>query len=147
MANTTSADRNNQGTVAAITAGVTVTGSVDCAAELQIGGRIDGDVRCHTLFLEEDGAVSGDIVAERVRVAGLVEGTVEAVDVAIEPTGRIVGSITYGRLKVGAGGILEGTVKRRPVEATAATAAPVEGGSLKLVDAGEAAKPRRVYVD
>lgn len=150
MANTTSADRNNQGTVAAITAGVTITGTIECPAELQIGGRVEGDVHCHTLFLEEDGAIVGDVVAERIRVAGVIEGTVEAIDVAIEPTGRVVGTITYGRLKVGAGGILEGTMKRRPVEASATvTPIPVESASLKLVDvaAAEPAKQRRVYVD
>lgn len=142
MANTTNAERTNQGVVPAITAGVTVTGSIECAAELQIGGQINGDVRCHTLFLEEGGVVTGDITAERVRVAGNVDGTIEAVDVAIEPTGKVEGTVIYSRLKVGAGGILEGMMKRRPGEA-----APVESGNLKLVEGADPGKPRRVYVD
>lgn len=141
MANPTSAANGGQANVAAITAGLTIRGNVEGAAELQIGGQVEGDVQCHTLFLEEGGAVTGDITAERIRVAGTVEGTIDAADVAIEPTGRVAGTVNYTRLKISAGGVLEGTVKRRPAET-----AP-EGGNLKLVEPAEAAKPRRVFID
>lgn len=136
----TSNGNGGRGAVAAITAGVTVTGSIDASAELQIGGRVEGDIRCYTLFVEEDGEIVGDISAERVRVAGMVDGTIEASDIAIESTGRVTGAIIYDRLKIGAGGILEGSARHEPA------AAAVDGGTLKLVET-EPSEPHPYFVD
>jgi cytoskeletal protein CcmA (bactofilin family) len=137
----TVADRgkNSRDTVAGIGPGITITGDVESSVELQIGGRVNGDVRCQTLFLDETGVVSGTIRAERVRVSGSVEGNVDTVDLAIEATGRIAGNVTYARLKVMPGGIMDGSMTHRPAEGSSA-----EQNNLKLVEAAAAA-PRRVY--
>jgi cytoskeletal protein CcmA (bactofilin family) len=67
----------------------------------------------------------------------------EVGDLAVEPGGSVSGTITYARLKVGAGGIVEGSFKHRASEA-----APAEKGSVKLVDdTAERTNLRRAYVD
>lgn len=133
--------------VAIISSGVTITGEVSSTIDLQIDGRVHGDVRCTTLFLGESGVLEGNIEADRIRVSGTIEGNVTAGDVAVEATGRIHGDVAYSRLKVTAGAVIEGMIRHQD-NGKAAVATPAEtAASLKLVEAGEAASQRRVFGD
>lgn len=128
---------------AAIIAGkLTITGDISCEGELQVGGQIIGDVRCGTLFVEEGGAIKGDVEAERLRLSGTVDGTIDTRDLAVESTGHAMGTLTYERLKVSAGGVIEGSLHHRATEPVTRS----EPEQPKVVDL-DAAKPRRVYVD
>jgi cytoskeletal protein CcmA (bactofilin family) len=102
--------------IAIIGSGITITGNVEADVDLQIDGRVNGDVRCGTLLLSENGTVAGRIIAERVRLSGHVEGGVDAVDVAIEPTARVKGELSYTRLRIATGAIFEGSMAHRPAE-------------------------------
>lgn len=130
------------GPVATISAGIVVTGNVQCSGELQISGQVDGEVRCATIVIEASGVVRGGISADRLRVSGRADGAIEAGDLAVEPGGTVSGEVAYARLKIAAGGIIEGTVAHRGEARPAADEKP-----LKLVDQIESANPRRVYVD
>lgn len=123
------AGKAEQGSVSTIGAGVVITGEVECSTDLQIEGRVNGDVRCPTLLLSEGGLVSGSIHAERVRISGRVEGSVDAGDLAIEATAHIKGDVLYGRLKVTPGGIVQGNFQNRGDEE-----AREEPSGLKLVE-------------
>lgn len=135
-------ERGKNATVAAIGPGITITGDVESTVEMQISGRIDGNIRCQTLFLDESGSVAGSIRAERVRVSGTIDGDIDTVDLAIEPTGRVSGAVTYARLKVSPGGIMHGSMSHRAAEASG-----VEPGNLKLVEDADRGPPRRVFGD
>ena len=50
--------------ISVIGAGISITGSVEADVDLQIDGRVMGDVRCGTLLLSENGVVAGNIVAD-----------------------------------------------------------------------------------
>ena len=150
-----SRDKTGTDAVSVIGNGITITGEVQCTTDLQVEGRINGDVRCNTLFLNVGGVIAGTIRADRVRVSGTVEGNIEAGDLAIEPTARVTGDILYSRLKVATGGVMEGSLKRRPTDDSVA-ATPEPAASLKLVEpetppappqVAQVAQPRRVYVD
>lgn len=104
---------------------IVITGNIEALSDLQIEGQVNGDVRCSTLVLGENGAISGSIFADRVRVVGSIDGSVQAKDLAVEATGRVVGDIIYERLKIVNGGIVEGNMKCRPAQ---------ESGKLKLVE-------------
>lgn len=142
MSSSDGRDKGAREAVAGIGKGIVVIGDVECPSEIQIAGRVMGDVRCQTLFVEAGGTIVGSVTAGQVRVSGLVEGTVDAGDLAVESTGTVSGTIAYTRLKVTAGGILDGSFKHRAEEEAA-----VETGTLKLVETSEPANPRRVYVD
>lgn len=136
-----------------------ITGDVESQTDLQIAGRVQGDVRCPTLFVDVGGEVSGSIHAERLRVSGLAEGTLEVGDLAVEAGGRVLGTISYARLKVSAGAIIEGNFTHRGGEAPAADAgspkpaATAESSNgerangLERSAAAERVNPRRVYID
>ncbi len=138
--NANSADAGRD--IATISSGVTITGDVDCAGELQISGRVNGQIRAAAVFVEAGGEVNGGISADRLRVSGSVEGTLKVGDLAIEPNGEVRGDVQYGRLKIAAGGFIEGTFAR-----SGAQPASAEERSVKLVPSPEADNPRRVYVD
>lgn len=108
-----SRDKLNNDAVSIIGPGITITGEVRSTTDLQIDGRINGDVHCATVLLSEGGVVAGKIHADRVRVSGSVEGDIEAGDLAIEPTAQVKGNVTYARLKVATGGVIEGMLTRR----------------------------------
>jgi len=134
------ADAADDGDIALIGAGVRIKGDVEADIDLQIDGQVHGDVRCNTLILNENGVVSGSIVADRVRVAGLVEGGIEATDLAVEAGAHIKGEVSYSRLRISNGGIFEGTMTHRPLAAETG-----EEERLKLVSGDGGAKPQRVH--
>lgn len=103
-----------------IGADITITGNIEASVDLNIEGRVIGDVRCATLILGETSNISGSIQAERVRVAGTVDGAIETRDLAIEATARVAGEIVYGRLRVASGASIEGKLKCNPPAETAA---------------------------
>jgi cytoskeletal protein CcmA (bactofilin family) len=152
-------DKSATDAVSVIGNGITIIGEVQCTTDLQVEGRVNGDIRCATLFLNVGGVVAGTIHADRVRVSGTVEGNIEAGDLAIEPTARVTGDILYSRLKVATGGIMEGSLKRRPTDDKVLVPEPA---ALKLVEpetppaapatpavasVAAGSQPRRVYVD
>lgn len=149
-----SRDKTATDAVSVIGTGITIIGEVQCTTDLQVEGRVNGDIRCATLFLNVGGVIAGTIRADRVRVSGTVEGNIEAGDLAIEPTARVTGDILYSRLKVATGGVMEGSLKRKPTDDTVVLT-PEPATPLKLVEpeAPEAppvpqvTQPRRVYVD
>lgn len=137
-------DTIDRPSAASITAGIVITGDVECAGALQISGRVQGEVRCPTVFVDEGGSVLGGVHAERVRVSGTVEGTIEAGDLAIEPGGRVSGTIGYARLKVTAGGIAEGNLQHRGSEAVQPSG---KGEKRRAVEEIAGGNRRSIYVE
>jgi len=129
--------------VSVIGAGITVTGNIEASVDLQIQGKVTGDVHCATLLLGEGSEIRGNVVADRVRVAGAVDGSIETKDLAIEASARVTGDITYSRIRIANGGIVHGQMNYRKSEDEAA-----EGAHLRLVEHEKAAEPSKaVYIE
>ncbi len=79
---------------------------------LDIDGQINGNVRCHTVSLRENGKVVGDIVAEQIYIYGTVEGLVKARSVTLYSTARVTGSIMHENLSIEDGAFVDGKFKR-----------------------------------
>lgn len=122
-----------------IGADITITGNIEASVDLHIEGRVKGDVRCATLILGENSAVSGSIYADRVRVSGTVDGAVETRDLAIEATARVTGDVLYSRLRVANGGVIEGSMKYRAIEE--------DTNKLKLVEPKSEPAIEAVFID
>ena len=130
------------GTPATISAGIVVTGNVSCEGDLQISGRVEGEVRGATVFVDQGGVIDGAIEAERLRVCGAVNGSITVNDLAVEAGGVVAGETSYERLKVASGGIIEGSFSHRRSNQPAEVEPP-----LKLVTSPAPANPRHVFVD
>ena len=121
---------------------IVVTGNIEASVDLQIEGRVIGDVRCATLILGEKSYVQGSIYADRVRVSGKVEGAIETRDLAVEATACVAGDVTYSRLRVVNGGILEGNMIRRALEES-----PTDAAKLRLVDKAAGKVAEAVFIE
>jgi cytoskeletal protein CcmA (bactofilin family) len=92
---------------------VIISGDLASDAQLQVDGRIDGNVRCAGLSQGPDGIIAGNIFADEARLAGSVEGTVSAATIAIEASARILGDVAYETISIEAGATIEGRLGRR----------------------------------
>jgi cytoskeletal protein CcmA (bactofilin family) len=127
-------------TPAGISAGIVVNGNVTSEGDLQISGRVEGEVRGATVFIEKGGSVDGMVEAERLRVSGTASGRIIVNDLAVEAGGSVAGETSYERMKVASGGLIQGSFVHRPQ-----AQGPRDEQSLKLVSAP--VNPRHVFVD
>ena len=97
-----------------------ITGDVVSEGEVQIDGKVDGDVRCTVLTIGVTGCLTGQVFADHVLVRGRVEGQIRAHNVTLTRTARVVGDIVHESLMIEPGAFIEGRCERLD----AATAAP-----------------------
>jgi cytoskeletal protein CcmA (bactofilin family) len=102
--------------ISVIGGGITVTGNIEATVDLDLQGKVHGDVKCATLILGEAAEIKGSVFAERVRASGTIEGSVETGDLAVEATARLTGDVTYSRIRIANGGIVDGKLIYRPAE-------------------------------
>ena len=87
---------------------VVIEGNVKTVGELQLDGRIVGDLSCGGLVMGETGSVKGTIAAETVTIRGSVSGEIRARNVRLESSSKIEGDIYHESLSVEAGAKLTG---------------------------------------
>jgi cytoskeletal protein CcmA (bactofilin family) len=94
-----------------ISSDVTMIGSLTSSGDIQIDGRIDGDLRSAGLVIGEKAEIHGEILAEDVTIRGLVHGRIRARKVLLCATARVEGDILHEALVVEAGAFFEGNCR------------------------------------
>lgn len=94
-----------------ISADVTMVGKIVSEGEIQIDGKIEGDVRAAALTIGDQGAVTGEIVAETVIVRGNVSGRIRGRKVTLCTGSKVRGDIIHASLAIEPNSIFEGQVK------------------------------------
>nr|WP_242390524.1 polymer-forming cytoskeletal protein [Pararhodospirillum photometricum] len=117
-----------------ISADLTITGDLASAGEIQIDGRVEGDIRCVTLIIGISGSVTGEIRAERLRMHGSVNGQVNAKSVFLASTARMTGDIVHESLAIEPGAYMEGHCRRLPVPAEVVVADSSANKRLEKID-------------
>lgn len=79
---------------------------------LDFDGKIDGNIRCHTLNVRKNGVVNGEIVADDVFVYGKVKGIVRAKNVYLFASCHIEGIVMHESIAIEDGAFLDGKCKR-----------------------------------
>jgi cytoskeletal protein CcmA (bactofilin family) len=120
------------------------SGDIVSEGEVQIDGQLDGDIRCRSLIIGEQGSVTGEIRAETVSVLGTVTGQISARAVSLARTARILGDIAHDSLSVEVGAYVEGRFNRlqadaEKVETAQAATTPLIGGPKTGTTAAEMA--------
>lgn len=134
-----------------ISADLTLTGTVVSSGDVQIDGRIEGDVRVGALVLGETAELKGDIYAEEVVIRGRVEGGIRARRVQLCASAHVEGNILHQALSVESGAFFEGNCRHseNPLGEVADTQRPLRA-SPKPANGGNAApaggtKPDEVH--
>jgi cytoskeletal protein CcmA (bactofilin family) len=127
-----------------VSADLTVTGDLVSSGEIQIDGRIEGDIKCASLIIGISGAVTGEVSAQTVRMHGSVSGQVIAKSVFLASTARMIGDVTHESLAIEPGAFLEGHCRRMadmpdlslPERADAASEATNAGEPARIESGG-----------
>ena len=117
---------------------ILITGNIQSAGEIQIDGKVEGDIKCISLIIGENADVSGGVVAEDVVVRGKVNGSIRGVRVTLEATSEVEGDVYHKTLAIEQGAYFEGKSRRQedPIGS-----APNKTGSPTAATNGSAVRP------
>jgi cytoskeletal protein CcmA (bactofilin family) len=96
-----------------IDAWLTINGDLQSEAEVQIEGRINGDIRCAHLTVGKDAVIAGNITADEVVVRGRVKGTIRANRVILQDSAHVESAIFHKSLSIEEGATFEGASYKR----------------------------------
>ena len=92
---------------------LTIIGNVQTTGDIQIEGRVEGDIRAHLLTVGESATVKGEITADDVIVNGRVIGRLRGLKVRLTSTARVEGDVIHKTIAIESGAHFEGSVQRQ----------------------------------
>ena len=93
--------------------GTKVVGNLVSKGDIELAGRVEGDIDAREVRIYPGASVQGGVVAEVLNCEGSIEGTVRVNKLCIGSTGKVVGDVLHESLSIEAGACLEGTVRKR----------------------------------
>jgi len=94
-----------------LSADAVITGTLVSAGDMQIDGRVEGDVRSVSLVIGDKAEIHGEIIAEDVTVRGRVLGRIRARKVLLCATSHVEGDILHEAFAVESGAFFEGNCR------------------------------------
>jgi cytoskeletal protein CcmA (bactofilin family) len=92
--------------------GVAIEGNIDTKKPITIAGSLKGDInQAPQLLLLPTGKIVGDINCQTAEISGHVQGHMVVLDLLVCRASAVInGNISYGRVRVEAGAVLNGTL-------------------------------------
>ncbi|WP_026147777.1 bactofilin family protein [Robiginitomaculum antarcticum] len=103
----------NSGVPSILAADLVVTGEIKTDGDVQIEGRLDGNIAAKTLTIGENGAVNGNIKAEKVMVHGKVTGNITASTIEFHETANVQADLIQDHLTIANGAFFDGKCSRK----------------------------------
>jgi cytoskeletal protein CcmA (bactofilin family) len=94
-----------------ISADLVVQGTLTSTGDIQVDGRVEGDVRSAGLVIGDKAFIQGEILADDVTVRGRVQGGIRARKVLLCTTSHVEGNILHEAFAVEAGAFFEGNCR------------------------------------
>ena len=94
-----------------ISADLIVQGTLTSTGDIQIDGRVEGDVRSSGLVIGDKAFIQGEVYAEDVTVRGRIQGGIRARKVLLCTTCHVEGNILHEAFAVEAGAFFEGNCR------------------------------------
>lgn len=94
-----------------ISADMVINGTLVSSGDIQIDGRVEGDVRSVGLVIGDKAEIHGEIYAEDVTVRGKVMGRIRARKVLLSATSHVEGDILHEAFAVESGAFFEGNCR------------------------------------
>ena len=92
-----------------ISAALTVVGRLESAGDIQIDGKVEGDVRGQAVRIGSGAVIKGSVTGELVELAGTLEGKIEARSAVLTKTARMSGDIIHQSLQIDEGSFFNGS--------------------------------------
>ena len=96
-----------------LAADLTIVGNIKTSGDIQIEGKLEGDIRAHLLTIGESATIKGECLADDVVVNGRVIGKVRGLKVRLTATARVEGDIVHKTIAIESGAHFEGSVQRQ----------------------------------
>ena len=90
---------------------MTVHGSLSATGDIQVDGKVEGDIESGSLTIGEKATVHGEVTGEDVIIRGRVIGSVRANRVHLAGTAHVEGDIFHQALAVETGAFFEGNCR------------------------------------
>jgi cytoskeletal protein CcmA (bactofilin family) len=103
-----------------LSATLRITGTVIAEEDLEIAATIKGAVSApgHCVVVCDDARLQADILARDLTVQGAVNGRLTATEIVdVRATGHVQGTIASPRIVLALGGVVQGRIETRPVDA------------------------------
>ena len=94
-----------------ISGDMVINGTLNSTGDIQIDGRVEGDVRSAGLVIGDKAEIHGEIYAEDVTVRGKVVGRIHARKVLLAATSHVEGDILHEAFAVESGAFFEGNCR------------------------------------
>ena len=94
-----------------ISADLVVTGTLTSSGDIQIDGKVEGNVNTTGLVIGDKALIQGDVMAEDVTVRGRVKGSIRARKVLLASTCHVEGDILHEAFAVETGAFFEGNCR------------------------------------
>ena len=94
-----------------ISADLVVNGNLISTGDIQVDGRVEGDVRSAGLVIGDKAVIHGEVLAEEVTIRGRVVGRIRARKVQLAATSHVEGDILHQAFAVEAGAFFEGNCR------------------------------------
>ena len=96
-----------------VSADLSIVGDITGDADIQIEGRIEGNIKSRALTIGNTGEVKGKVVADEVMISGSFDGQMSAGSVKLAASAKVKGDITVREaLSIETGAKFEGQCKR-----------------------------------
>jgi cytoskeletal protein CcmA (bactofilin family) len=99
-----------------ISPGLEIKGDMISDGDIQVDGKIEGDVQSKTLTIGESAVIVGEVSATTVIINGTVTGEVRGQTIVLGKTSRVLGDIVHETLSIEAGAQFEGQCRRLTAE-------------------------------
>ena len=118
-----------------ISSDLVVNGTLTSTGDIQIDGRVEGDVHSSGLVIGDKALIHGEILADDVTVRGKVQGSIRARKVLLCSTSHVEGNILHEAFSVEAGAFFEGNCRHsdNPLGDGKGSDAPKSSPSLSQV--------------
>lgn len=127
-----------------ISTDMVVQGSLVATGDIQVDGRVEGDIESGSLTIGEKATVHGEISCEEVIIRGRVIGSVRASRVHLAGTSHVEGDIFHQALAVETGAFFEGNCRHSDNPMGESSSRRKKGGVKNLLGDGDADMPSQV---
>jgi cytoskeletal protein CcmA (bactofilin family) len=90
----------------------TFTGDLETESQLQVDGKVNGEIRGSSVLIGEQGRVTGGIIAEEIVVSGQVMGSIRGKRVLLQSSSHVEADIFHEQLVIEEGASFEGRLHR-----------------------------------
>ena len=95
-----------------ISSDLEVEGDLKSAGDVQIDGKVKGDIKSRSVTVSNGAHIEGSIFAQSVVISGTIVGQVESPKVSVRKTANVMGDILHETLEIESGAHFQGACRR-----------------------------------